>query len=100
MHGFSLHRQALKRASFDVPKVHLVFLSKNHVHCPRSVPGFKDTSNGVEINGCVNNLPIANANAKKVVAAARPGIEPATSRSRIRRPNHYATTYDTIVGYL
>jgi len=34
----------------------------------------------------VNNLP------KVEREAPRPGIEPATSRLQVRRPNHYATT--------
>jgi len=34
----------------------------------------------------VNNLP------KVECEAPRPGIEPATSRLQVRRPNHYATT--------
>ena len=35
---------------------------------------------------CVNNLP------KVEREAPWPGIEPATSRLQVRRPNHYATT--------
>ena len=35
---------------------------------------------------CVNNLP------RVAREAERPGLEPATSRLQVRRPNHYATT--------
>jgi len=41
---------------------------------------------GEQRHTCVNNLP------KVEREAPRPGIEPATSRLQVRRPNYYATT--------
>jgi len=58
-----------------------------HVGCLFKFPACTGTNLLLgEQSQCVNNLP------KVEHEALRPGIEPATSRLQVRRPNHYATT--------